>query len=149
MKKTKRDKIKSTQIMTPPLVVKQMLDLFDSKIWDDDSTYFFEPSCGDGAFLVELIDRSYHALLLKYDKKFPDHPHNRERSIAETIFKIKAIDIDGEMVIKARKRCVMLVFSLIKKEKLDKSAILNILIALKISEAIECKDFFDVFKKTK
>jgi len=46
------------EVFTPNATVQQMLDLLPSAMWaPHPSPTFFEPACGDGNFLVAILDR--------------------------------------------------------------------------------------------
>lgn len=46
------------EVFTPHKTVQEMLDLFPQEIWEiHPSPTFLEPSCGDGNFLVAILDR--------------------------------------------------------------------------------------------
>ena len=46
------------EVFTPAHIVNDMLDLLPKKIWDvKNVANFFEPACGDGNFLVAILDR--------------------------------------------------------------------------------------------
>lgn len=46
------------EVFTPPHIVNQMLDTFPSEMFMPDKT-FFEPTCGEGAFVVEILKRKF------------------------------------------------------------------------------------------
>lgn len=131
-------KHKETQVFTPIWVTNKMLDLLDQNDFSGDETYYFEPSCGQGDMLIVILDRIYSA----YIKRFPDC---KERAIIETLFKFYAIEIDSELVIKARK----LLYDKFYKEfeMLNKELLLELILAKLLQDRIACKDFFDVFNK--
>lgn len=46
------------EVFTPAHIVHEMLDMLPKKIWDPKQvSNFFEPACGDGNFLVVILDR--------------------------------------------------------------------------------------------
>ncbi len=47
------------EVFTPSKIVKQMCDLVQEQCFEDD-TSFFEPSCGTGNFLAEVLSRKLH-----------------------------------------------------------------------------------------
>lgn len=47
------------EVFTPSNIVKQMCDLVQEQCYEDD-TSFFEPSCGTGNFLAEVLSRKLH-----------------------------------------------------------------------------------------
>lgn len=46
------------EVFTPPHIVNQMLDTFPSEMFMPDKT-FLEPTCGEGAFVVEILKRKF------------------------------------------------------------------------------------------
>lgn len=94
-----KENLKANQVFTPPWVTNEMLDLLYKDrptLLSDWETFIFEPSCGDGEMLIVIIERIYKALLEKYN--------DPERSFCETLFKFYAIELDEELVPKARMR---------------------------------------------
>lgn len=47
------------EVYTPEFIVKDMCDLVPVEIWDNIESTFFEPACGNGNFLVEILARKY------------------------------------------------------------------------------------------
>lgn len=47
------------EVYTPKHIVKDMCNLIPNEIWDDIDKTFLEPSCGNGNFLVEILDRKF------------------------------------------------------------------------------------------
>ena len=45
------------EVFTPPYLVQKMLDLVPPETWQDPSKTFLEPSCGNGNFVVAIIQR--------------------------------------------------------------------------------------------
>jgi hypothetical protein len=54
------------EVFTPPELVNEILDKLPEKIWEDPTKTWLDPTCGNGAFLVEIQNR-----LLKHHK--PSH----------------------------------------------------------------------------
>lgn len=44
------------EVFTPPELVCEMLDTLPENVWENDKT-FFEPTCGTGNFIVEILKR--------------------------------------------------------------------------------------------
>lgn len=129
--------IKETQVFTPPWVTHQMLDLMDQNLLCDDNTIFFEPSCGDGAMLIVIVDRLHAALLKKYKG-------DKEKTLADLCFKFYAIEIDSELVI----ACRMRIFDFLKEKlkELNKDVFSSYVLARIMQDKIECRDFFKFMK---
>lgn len=45
------------EVFTPPHIVEEMLDLFPKNIWQDSESIWLEPTCGNGNFIVAIIER--------------------------------------------------------------------------------------------
>lgn len=45
------------EVFTSPRFVNDMLDMMAPETWSDVQTMFFETACGDGAFLIPLLER--------------------------------------------------------------------------------------------
>lgn len=45
------------EVYTPSWLVKDMCNLIPQEIWDDIDKTFLEPACGNGNFLVEILNR--------------------------------------------------------------------------------------------
>lgn len=134
-KERKMKKLEQTQIFTPSWSTNQMLDMLDQTCFADHETFFFEPSCGDGAILVEIVERIFQELLKKYNDK--------EQALADTLFKFYAIELDARLVPLARTR----IFDW-AKGKVDRelSALEQYLIAHSLQQSIENRDFFEAIK---
>lgn len=127
----------ATQVMTPSHVTNQMLDLLDPSCFLEESTYFLEPSCGDGQMLQCIVERIYTARLTV-------HAGNTEMALADTLTKFYAIDLDGEMVKKARHRIYEWAKGKVNREL---SPLEMYLIARMLQRSIEQKDFFELAKE--
>jgi hypothetical protein len=125
--------MKETQIFTPDWATNEMIDLLDQKLLSDHETFFFEPSCGDGSMLVVIVERIYQSFLQKYQDK--------QKALADTLFKFYAIEIDPELVPKARMKIFQWAAEKLGREL---SEFESYLIAHQLQSSIECKDFFDV-----
>ena len=54
------------EVFTPSRIVKEMCDLIQAECYDEKTT-FFEPSCGTGNFLVEILSRKLSAIIAEGD----------------------------------------------------------------------------------
>lgn len=89
----KRYRIKQFgEVFTPPNIVKDMCDLVKDATYNIETT-FFEPACGDGAFLVELLERKLSVV----------HKDSKEE-VYRAVSSIYGVDIQNDNVLKARKR---------------------------------------------
>lgn len=57
------------EVFTPNATVQEMLDLLPTEMWAvHPSPTFLEPACGDGNFLVAILDRKLDGIALEYAK---------------------------------------------------------------------------------
>lgn len=59
MIKSKQRVKRYAEVFTPDFVVKDMCDLVPSEIWENIESTVLEPACGNGNFIVEILDRKY------------------------------------------------------------------------------------------
>jgi type I restriction-modification system DNA methylase subunit len=63
MIKRSADRIKETgEVFTPPELVNEMLDRLPKEVWSDPTKTWLEPACGDGNFLVVILERLQESL---------------------------------------------------------------------------------------
>lgn len=79
------------EVFTNEREVKAMCDLIPSDIWQDITKTFLEPACGNGNFLVEILERK-----LNYCKD--------EKDGLKALASIVGIDIQADNVEESRKR---------------------------------------------
>lgn len=61
--KRSKERIDSTgEVFTPPEIVNKMLDMVKEEDWSNPEITILEPSCGDGNFLVQIIERFMEGL---------------------------------------------------------------------------------------
>ncbi len=107
-----RDRIKDLgEVFTPDQYVQQMLETLDSKIWSDENTIFFEPSCGHGNFVLPILAKRISALATKFDRLKTDAPVLS--AIATALNSMWAIDICPSNIELTRKRITHFVFNLL------------------------------------
>lgn len=131
---SKKD-LKQAQVFTPPWATNQMLDMLDQSCFAAHESFFFEPSCGDGAMLVVMVERIFQELLKKYGDK--------EKALADTLFKFYAIELDDQLVPVARMR--IFEWATAKAER-ELSPLEQYLIARSLQQSVENRDFFEVMK---
>lgn len=129
------NKNKETQIFTPEWITEMMLDTLDEKLLSDPDTFFFEPSCGEGDMLVVVLDRLYENMY--------EHCKCKYKAVSNVLFKFYAVEIDPELVVKARIKIYTWAIS-----KLDRapSKLEEYLIAFIVQQDIENMDFFEAIK---
>lgn len=105
------------EVFTPKKTVNQMLDMLDKKEFGDPNVVFFEPCCGTGNFVVEIIKRQLSA----FHKKAIDEdiPEPRKYAVINSITNIFAIDISRINIKECRKRVLDCFFELIPLEDVD------------------------------
>ncbi len=91
------------EVFTPSSTVQEMLDLLPKKMWNiHPSTTFLEPACGDGNFLVAILDRKLERLSEDIDAKILPSGVDIEAAqfhALEAIASIYAIDISSENIV--------------------------------------------------
>ena len=126
-------KLKQAQVFTPPQITNQMIDMLDQSALSDHETFFFEPTCGDGEMLLVIVERIFNELEKKYGDK--------EQALADTLFKFYAIELDIELIPKARQKIYDWAVSKIER---DLTSLEMYLIARTLQQSIENRDFFEV-----
>lgn len=71
--------------------VKSMCDLISADIWKDIDSTFLEPTCGNGNFLVEILDRKLHLC-------------NTKEDVYRALKSIYAIDIMADNIAESKQR---------------------------------------------
>lgn len=90
------------EVFTPPETVNEMLDLLGVDDWSKEGLTFFEPTCGNGNFVLEIITRRVNALYERYlreGKQFAE-----ARACVEAVHSIWAIDVDETNILDCRHR---------------------------------------------
>jgi hypothetical protein len=91
------------EVFTPNATVQEMLDLLPAKMWAvHPSPTFLEPACGDGNFLVAILDRKLEGVAKDYAKgKLPagDTPEAAQFHALEALASIYAVDISADNII--------------------------------------------------
>lgn len=86
------------EVFTPSSLVKQMPDLLDGKNYAP-TVIYFDPACGNGNFLAEVLKRKIARLWLEYDGSEP--PEWRMFDCAASVY---GVDIQADNVEECRKR---------------------------------------------
>jgi hypothetical protein len=91
------------EVFTPNATVQEMLDLLPRAIWDPHpSPAFLEPACGDGNFLVAILDRKLDRVTKDYAKGklvAGGTPEAAQFHALEALASIYAVDISIDNVI--------------------------------------------------
>jgi len=98
-----RERVKDLgEVFTPEKFVKEMMDLYDPKVWSEENTTFFEPSCGHGNIVIPVLAKRLTALHKKYTRL--DLPNAKLRATANALNTLWAIDICPKNVELTKKR---------------------------------------------
>ena len=100
------------EVFTPEKFVKEMLNSLSSEseqalFWSDEDNIFFEPTCGHGNFVTEILQRRLPALYSKAKSKKIARPELY--AIANAINTIWAIDIDRKNIEECRFRTLTVI----------------------------------------
>jgi hypothetical protein len=91
------------EVFTPNATVQRMLDLMPTSVWNPHpSATFLEPACGDGNFLVAILDRKLDQIAKVHDrKKLPagDDAEAAQYHGLEALASIYAVDISTDNII--------------------------------------------------
>lgn len=109
-----KDRVKKNgEVFTPDEIVNDMLDLLDNSMADklgvsdsnsiDDFTYIddvrLEPTCGDGAILVRILDRK-----LSRVQKIKNTGGNWKEALLRSVASIYGVDITADNVVMSKRR---------------------------------------------
>ena len=91
------------EVFTPNATVQAMLDLLPSEMWDTHpAPTFLEPACGDGNFLVAILDRKLERVAEDYEAgrlTAGDSPEAAQFHALEALASIYAVDISIDNVV--------------------------------------------------
>ncbi len=91
------------EVFTPAATVSEMLDLFPKSIWTvHPSPTFFEPACGDGNFLVAILERKLKNIEEDFKKGLLPAGSTAESAqfhALEALASIYAIDISKDNIV--------------------------------------------------
>jgi len=87
------------EVFTPDFIVNDMLDLVKNETERIESR-FLEPACGDGNFLIEVIERKMNVVIKRYQKSQFDF----ERMMLIAASSIYGIELLDDNVVAARER---------------------------------------------
>jgi len=98
------------EVFTPPRIVKDMLDMVGDDIYDK-TKRILEPTCGDGNFLVEILQRRLDKIprKLKIEEK--------EFEVLSILSNIYGIDIMQDNIIEARSRLAGIVHTFFSESR--------------------------------
>lgn len=94
-----KDRVRDlAEVFTSDREVNAMLGLLDNVQWNIDYT-FFEPSCGNGNFLLAILKRKLNTIKDRYKKQI-----DVDFYIIKAVTTIYGVDISRENVLEARER---------------------------------------------
>lgn len=93
--KSKERVSKYGEVYTPDFIVKDMLDLVKDESYDLNTTYL-EPTCGNGNFLIEILDRKLQGLVKDNKLCFS--------TIVIAVSKIYGVDIMYDNIYESKER---------------------------------------------
>lgn len=134
--KSKKRVREQGEVFTNQREVKSMCDLIPTDVWNNIDSTFLEPTCGNGNFLVEILERK-----LKLCKEPKD--------IARALKSIYAIDIMQDNVDESRKRLIELCSAKCVEFTADYSQIADVMVdCIEILQNnIICGDSLEIMKK--
>ncbi len=93
---------------TPPATVRLLCDYAEPRL-SDLNARFFEPGCGDGNFLVEVLSRRLH--------KIPrdQSPANFQNAVLLTVANLYGVDISALAISETRRRLQSLVLKFVEQ----------------------------------
>lgn len=115
------------EIFTPRRVCREMLSILEKENFGDIGVAFFEPCCGTGNFLVEIINRQLTAFekVSMAENKKENFKHHFFAAF-NTLHNLFAIDVSNANVTYSRRRVRKQVINyLLKKEKVSLKAFLE------------------------
>lgn len=156
--KSKKRVKKFGEVFTPEFIVKQMCDLCEPTISQVDKKVF-EPTCGNGNFLVEILNRKLNSVpdfYMKIKKQKNARSKKAQQEIYDfclilAISNVYAVDIQEDNVEESRKRLKEVIYKHIKNiknsffflELIDKILSSNIIVGNTLTQKNELK-FFDL-----
>jgi hypothetical protein len=91
------------EVFTPNATVQAMLDLLPDEMWEPHpAPTFLEPACGDGNFLVAILDRKLERVAADYaNERLPagSSPEAAQFHALEALASIYAVDISSDNII--------------------------------------------------
>lgn len=104
-----------------------MCDLIPKQIWDDINSTFLEPSCGNGNFVIEILQRKLKKCINKKD-------------VYKALKSVYAIDIMQDNIDECKDRIMQIVFEFMPQ--VQRRRVNNIL-----NQNIMCGNSLDIMKK--
>lgn len=123
------------EVFTNPREVNAMCDLIPTDVWNNIDSTFLEPTCGNGNFLIEILERK-----LKLCQKCGD--------IIRALKSIYAIDIMQDNVEESRKRLIRLCSAKCVELATDYSQIVDVMANCFeiLQHNIVCGDSLEIMK---
>lgn len=105
------------EVFTPEKFVTEMLSLVSSDqkdVWCDEEIVFFEPCCGHGNIVVQVLSKRMSSIYSQAVKNKINNPANY--AVANAINTLWAIDIDEKNIKECRSRVFTLVMAFLKEK---------------------------------
>lgn len=104
--------IEGYQVFTPEFIVKDMIKgIGDKEVFDIEKT-ILEPTSGDGAFTVYILNK-------RLEKIWKDDKANFEMKSLKALSTIYSVEMDKELILKQRNNIYTCVCQFIKNKKID------------------------------
>lgn len=130
--KSKERVNKFAEVFTAEREVKAMCNLIPSEVWEDIDSRFLEPACGNGNFLVEILERKLSRC------------ESAEQGL-QALRSIYGIDIQQDNVEESKQR----LFDMFVKQFPKAPAITAIVAAQILESNIICGDSLEIMKEGK
>lgn len=127
--KSKERVNKFAEVFTAEREVKAMCDLIPEETWNDIDSTFLEPACGNGNFLVEILERKLNRC------------ENVEQGL-RALKSIYAIDIQADNVEESKQR----MFDMFIRHFPKASAVTGLSAAAILEQNIICGDSLEIMK---
>lgn len=100
---------KNGEVFTPDSIVNDMIDLADNQYENETDDHYIErtvlePTCGNGAILVRILDRK-----LERVKNIKDNGDNWEEALLKAVASIYGVDITADNAIMSKRRMLNLI----------------------------------------
>jgi len=120
------------EVFTPPHIVKDMHNLLDMDVWADKTLIYLEPTCGNGQFLVQAIQKKLDAGL----------------SCLEAVNTVFGMDIMPDNIEESRLRILTIFMERVKKQKKgpQKAKVLRIA-SIIVHNIFQVKDSIDFMSR--
>ena len=123
----KNENRKDGSVMLPRKWSKELLKCLDKDCFGNDEFVFFEPTCGTGNIVLEIINKQFYSFMDRLEEK-KDYSKLGEYgniSIIQTLSNLYAIDINKKYIQICRKRVLNQINFLLTKAQSSQKCIYN------------------------